>query len=72
MSQYILCSEDDLISKYETTIQPFWHSSVKHGKFVGMGQVDIAYAYALHPDAIGCVVISSGRIESLLKYKEVV
>jgi lysophospholipase len=34
--------------------------------------VDIAYAYVLHPQALGSVVISSGRIESLIKYKEVV
>lgn len=72
MSEYIICSEDDLVSIYETAIQPFWDNSVKQGKFVGMGRVEIAYAYILHSDAIGCVIISSGRIESLLKYKELV
>jgi lysophospholipase len=84
MSQFVICSEDSLASKYETVIQPFWQNSVQQGMFEGKGEVeiagkaekmenvDIAYAYVLHPQAIGSVVISSGRIESLIKYKEVV
>jgi lysophospholipase len=72
MSQYVFCSENDLISKYATVIQPFWDSSVTQGKFAGVGDVAIVYAYAVHPEALGSVVISSGRIESLIKYKEVV
>jgi len=78
MSQFVLCSEDNLASKYVTAIQPFWQNSVQQGTFDGVGdvgkmeKVDIAYAYALHPQTLGAVVISSGRIESLIKYKEVV
>ena len=72
MSQFVLCSEDDLASKYATIIQPFWLENVQHGTFEGVGKVDVAYAYVLHPQALGSVVISSGRIESLIKYKEVV
>ncbi|WP_293752010.1 alpha/beta fold hydrolase [uncultured Paraglaciecola sp.] len=72
MSQYVLSTEYDLASKYETTIQPFWLNNVTHGKFSGKDDLDIGYAQVVHPDAIGSVVISSGRIESLLKYKEIV
>ena len=72
MSQFVLCSEDNLISKYVNIIQPFWLDNVHHGMFKGVGGIDIAYAYVLHPQALGSVVISSGRIESLIKYKEVV
>lgn len=72
MSQYVLCSEVDLVSVYATAIQPFWQNSVQQGMFAGVGNVDIAYAYVLHPQALGAVVISSGRIESLIKYKELV
>lgn len=72
MSQYVLCREYELSSKYETHIQPFWLNSVKHGKFKGKGNLDIVYAQVVHPKAMGSVVISSGRIESLLKYKEIV
>jgi lysophospholipase len=72
MSQFVLCSEDNLASKYANIIQPFWLENAQHGTFEGVGEVDIAYAYVLHPQALGSVVISSGRIESLIKYKEVV
>ena len=75
MFQFTLCSEDNLASKYVTAIQPFWENNVLHGTFDGTGElvkVTIAYAYALHPQPLGAVVISSGRIESLIKYKEVV
>jgi lysophospholipase len=77
MSQFVLCYEDNLASKYVTAIQPFWKNSVQQGTFDGVGEVgkmekiDIAYAYILHPQALGAIVISSGRIESLIKYKEV-
>lgn len=72
MSKFALCSEDNLASKYITIIQPFWLKKVQHGMFEGGGKIDIAYAYVSHPQALGSVVISSGRIESLIKYKEVV
>jgi lysophospholipase len=78
MSQFVLCSEDNLASKYISAIQPFWHNNVQHGMFDGVREVGkkekvgIAYAYVLHPQALGSVVVSTGRIESLIKYKEVV
>lgn len=72
MSQYVLCSEEDLPSIYESEIQPFWLNNVKQGKFTGKGEIEIVYAHVVHPEAIGCIVISSGRIESLVKYKEVI
>jgi lysophospholipase len=81
MSQFVICSENNLASKYATVIQPFWKNDVQHGIFDGVveaknaekaNKIDIAYAFVLHPQAHGTVVISSGRIESLIKYKEVV
>ena len=72
MSQFVLCSEDNLASKYVTIIQPFWLDKVLHGTLEGVGKVDIAYAYVLNPQDTGSVVISSGRIERLLKYKETI
>lgn len=72
MPQYVLCSEVDLLSVYAKVIQPFWQNTVQHGRFEGVDKVNIAYAYVLHPQALGAVVISSGRIESLIKYKELV
>lgn len=72
MSQFVFCTEDNLASKYVTAIQPFWNDNVQQGTFAGVELVEIAYAYVLHPQAIGSVVVSSGRIESMLKYKELV
>jgi lysophospholipase len=72
MSQYILCAEDDLASFYTEAIQPFWENSVQQGMFAGVEKVGIAYAYVLHPKALGTVVISTGRIESFIKYKELI
>ena len=72
MSQFLFCSEDNLAAKYVTIIQPFWLDNVMHGILEGVGKVDIAYAYVLNPQATGSVAISSGRIESLIKYKEII
>ena len=72
MPRFVFCSEDNLASKYVNIIQPFWLEKVLHGTFEGVGEVKIAYAYVLNPQSIGSVVISSGRIESLIKYKEII
>lgn len=72
MSQYTLCSEDKLESDYVKIIQPFWQYRVQQGTFLGKNDIEIAYAYVLHPEPIGSIVISTGRIESYLKYKEVI
>lgn len=65
-------SELVIDSRYQRHIAPFWKMHVVNGYFSGKDNVQIAYAFVLHPKAIGSVAISSGRIESLLKYKELV
>jgi lysophospholipase len=72
MSQYTLCSEDKLESDYVKIIQPFWEDNVQQGTFFGKSEIEIAYAYVLHPEPIGSIVVSTGRIECYLKYKEVI
>lgn len=67
-----LSEESELEQNYATRIQGFWHNQVNTGSFEGVGNAKIAYACALHPQARGTVVISSGRIEAYLKYKELV
>jgi lysophospholipase len=69
---YQITSEDDLPSNYKNVIQPFWENNVEQGRFSGKDDIEIAYAFAVHPKPIGSIVISSGRIESLIKYKELV
>ncbi|MDU0354091.1 alpha/beta fold hydrolase [Paraglaciecola aquimarina] len=72
MNQFSFTSESTLAAHFDHVIQPFWQQQVVQGLFKGVADIDIAYAYVVHPKAIGSVVIVSGRIESLLKYKEFV
>jgi lysophospholipase len=69
---YTLSSELSLKSSFYETISPFWQARVKCGEFSGVDDISIHYAYVLNPEATASVVISSGRIESLVKYKELV
>ncbi|MBN7823786.1 alpha/beta fold hydrolase [Bowmanella dokdonensis] len=68
---YYFSDEQTLRENYPTLIQGFWHNQVQTGTFKGREELDIAYAYSLHPEARGTIVISSGRIEGYLKYKEI-
>lgn len=72
MKSNLLISEQNLADVYERTIQPFWFEKVIQGQFNGLKNIVIAYAYVVHPKSVGSIVISSGRIETLLKYKELV
>lgn len=72
MKSNLLVSEQNLADVYEQTIQPFWIEEVVQGQFSGLDDVLIAYAYIVHPKPVGSIVISSGRIETFLKYKELV
>lgn len=69
---HYLSNEQTLDSYYPEVIQPFWQTYMQHGAFDGVGEISIAYAYVVHPQSKGSIVICSGRIESMLKYKEVV
>lgn len=71
-SKYLINSENILKENYSKVIQPFWQQHMQSGEFSGVDGVMIRYAYAVHPRAIGSVAVSSGRIETLIKYKEVV
>lgn len=70
--EFYLSDENELEQCYDSQIQGFWHNQVSTGNFDGVDNTKIAYACALHPQARGTVVISSGRIEGYLKYKELV
>lgn len=72
MESAMFTSEQDLADIYLQDIQPFWQKKVVQGKLVGIENIPIAYAYVVHPEPVGSVVFSSGRIETLLKYKELV
>lgn len=67
-----LSVEAHLEQQYPEQIVPFWQQHIITGNFTGVNNITIEYAYVINPDAIGSIVISSGRIETLLKYKEVI
>jgi lysophospholipase len=64
--------EHHIYDRQKNFVEPFWRDKVSQGVFGGLGSIDIAYAYAVHPNPIGSIALSSGRIETLLKYKELV
>ena len=70
-NNYTISGEHSLELSYAERIDPFWQQQVKFGEFTGVDDVTISYAYVLHPEAKSSVVISSGRIESFIKYKEI-
>jgi len=65
-------SEKDLVNTFNNTIDPFWEEQVSRGHFAGKGDVDVHYAWCIPDTPRSTIVISSGRIESYLKYKELV
>ena len=67
-----LFKEEELAARFDDKIEPFWNDKVTTGQFVGKHDVPVHYAWCVPPQAEHSVLISSGRIESLLKYKEVV
>ncbi len=54
-----------------SAIEAFWQKG-ETGKFIGRKKVPIRYIKFIHPNEVGAVVISSGRTESYIKYKEVI
>ena len=63
-------SETNLATTFATQINPFWQSQVTESEFVGKDDIPVRYAYCIPDNAKASIVISSGRIESYLKYKE--
>lgn len=51
--------------------QAFWQTVVQ-GTLTAADGISLAYMVALHPKACASIVLSSGRVESYLKYQELV
>lgn len=69
---WYLCTESRLEQQFTNYIAPFWQEHVRLGSFQGNADIRVSYAYCVPEQAKQSVLISSGRIESLLKYKEVI
>ncbi len=65
-----LTQEHDLPQKFPEIIEPFWQENVVETQVTGKGDVPIFAAYLIHPEAKGSIVISGGRTEAGVKFKE--
>lgn len=65
-------AEANIADTFATHINPFWQQSVTQSTFKGKGDVTVHYAWCVPENAKATIVISSGRIESYLKYKELI
>ncbi len=63
--------EQNISQKLISTVEPFWQTHGVTGELTGVDGIRIAYGLLVHPNPKGSVVISSGRIETYLKYQEV-
>lgn len=68
--KYLISAESELEQTYQDKIKPLMRLLVK-GRFEGHSGINISYAYLSHPEEKGAVAISTGRIESWVKYQEV-
>jgi len=62
---------DDNLASLSDDIDALWNTG-KRGSFTGEGDLSISYMIFSHKDKTGAVVISSGRTESYIKYKEMI
>jgi len=62
---------DSTLPDLSQHIEDVW-SSGQAGEFAGESNVNIKYMRFPHPDEVGAVVISSGRTESYIKYREMI
>lgn len=65
------CNETALAGHWSSVLLPFWRQ-LQHGQFNGVAGVPIHYSYCHTPGADKAWVISSGRIETAIKYTELI
>lgn len=68
--QWHLVDEQQIADLYSTTIADFWSANVTQSHFLGKDGVTIHYAFSIPEKAKSSIVLSNGRIETLIKYKE--
>jgi len=69
--KYKLTSEQDLEQKYRSVISPYFQKHKLHF-FTTPDHIKIAYKIFLVTKPKGIIVISSGRTEGMIKYKELI
>ncbi|MCY7297151.1 alpha/beta fold hydrolase [Alteromonas sp. a30] len=69
-SSIYLTKEHDLPQVFPNIIEPFWEQNVVETRFEGENGIQIFAAYLIHPTPKGSIVISGGRTEAGVKFKE--
>ena len=64
-------SENKLPSRLANEIEEFWQTGI-FSSFHGVDNTRINYASFISPNNVNCLVISPGRSESYIKYKELI
>jgi lysophospholipase len=67
-----LTQESELPEKYYQTIKPWFDDKCKACFWTLQDGCEIHYRFVQHPEAKGTLVLSSGRVESVLKYAELI
>lgn len=66
-----LIRDAEFTARYAAEVEPHWTAHVVAGRFQTTDGLALRYAKLVRPDARGSVVVSNGRTESYLKYKEI-
>ena len=68
---YGLILQNEFAKRYKSEVEPYWSSNATVSTFASADdRLQLSYAKLLTPKAKGVVVISNGRTETYLKYKE--
>lgn len=70
-NKYDLIRENEFTNRFSREVEPCW-SRGKIGRFKGVNGLDIHYITFINPEEKGAIVISNGRTESYIKYKELI
>jgi lysophospholipase len=71
-TNWTLSQESELDYSDTSVLTQFWQNDVSTDIFQGEGNVPVAYCYAFPEMPKGAIVLSSGRVETYLKYREVI
>lgn len=67
-----LVREAEFDQRLKEDIEPYWEQHGQKGTFIGVDGIQISYMTFVQEHEAGAIVISSGRTESYVKYKELV
>jgi lysophospholipase len=67
-----LVRETEFEQRVKEEIEPYWEQNGKKSNFTGVNGIHISYMAFVQENEKGAIVISSGRTESYIKYKELV